>query len=85
MAVFSAMLGEAVKGTSTAFRTSLTFSVGQEPTFIKVKQAEYYVSLGADEIDMVMNVNVEVGMYKKALRLKSSACRLRGYFAQGNH
>lgn len=65
---FSAMLGEAVRGTSTAFGTSLAFPSGQEPTFIKVKQAEYYVSLGADEIDMVMNVGyLKSGMYKEAL------------------
>jgi deoxyribose-phosphate aldolase len=33
-----------------------------------VKQAEYYVSLGADEIDMVMNVGyLKSGMYKEAL------------------
>lgn len=65
---FSPMLGEAVKGTSTAFGTSLAFPSGQEPTFIKVKQAEYYVSLGADEIDMVMNVGyLKSGIYKEAL------------------
>ena len=75
---FSEMLGEAVKGTSTAFGTSLAFPSGQEPTFIKVKQAEFYVSLGADEIDMVMNVGyLKSGMYREALedlRAVRAAC-----------
>lgn len=65
---FSELLGKAVKGTCTAFGTSLSFPSGQEPTHIKVKQAEYYVSLGADEIDMVMNVGyLKSGMYKETL------------------
>lgn len=65
---FSEYLGKEVKGTSTAFGTSLSFPSGQEPTLIKVKQAEYFVSLGADEIDMVMNVGyLKSGMYKEAL------------------
>lgn len=65
---FSKLLGESLKGTNTAFGTSLSFPSGQEPTHIKVKQAEYYVSLGADEIDMVMNVGyLKSGMHKETL------------------
>jgi deoxyribose-phosphate aldolase len=65
---FSRMLGEAIKGSCTTFGTSLAFPSGQEPTFIKEKQAEYYVSLGAEEIDMVMNVGyLKSGWYKEAL------------------
>lgn len=65
---FSEMMGKELKGTKTAFGTSLAFPSGQEPTFIKVKQAEYYVSLGAAEIDMVMNVGyLKSGWYDKAL------------------
>lgn len=65
---FSKMLGEALKDTNTDFGTSLGFPSGQEPTFIKEKQAEYYVSLGADEIDMVMNVGyLKSGWFKETL------------------
>ena len=53
---YSEYLGKALKGTKTAFGTSLSFPSGQEPTIIKVRQAEYFISLGADEVDMVMNV-----------------------------
>lgn len=53
---YSAYMGEQLSGTKTAFGTSLAFPSGQEPTFIKVIQADYFVSLGADEVDMVMNV-----------------------------
>lgn len=45
-----------LKGTKTAFGTSLSFPSGQETTFIKVAQAHYFESLGAAEVDMVMNV-----------------------------
>lgn len=55
-AAYSEYLGKALKGTKTAFGTSLAFPSGQEPTMIKIKQAEYFTSLGADEVDMVMNV-----------------------------
>jgi deoxyribose-phosphate aldolase len=65
---FSHVLGKEVKGTATAFGTSLSFPSGQEPTLIKVKQAEYFVSLQADEIDMVMNVGyLKSGWFKEAL------------------
>ena len=53
---YSKMMGEELRGTNTAFGTSLSFPSGQEPTCIKVAQADYFVSLGADEVDMVMNV-----------------------------
>jgi len=47
---------EALKGTVTEFGTSLSFPSGQEPTEIKVHQARYFTSLGAEQVDMVMNV-----------------------------
>jgi deoxyribose-phosphate aldolase len=46
----------ALKGTNTAFGTSLAFPSGQEPTFIKQKQAEWFMTMDAVEVDMVMNV-----------------------------
>jgi deoxyribose-phosphate aldolase len=63
---FSAELGEALKGTVTQFGTSLSFPSGQEPTEIKVHQARYFTSLGADQVDMVMNVGfLKSGRYDK--------------------
>ena len=53
---YSKMMGEMLRGSNTAFGTSLSFPSGQEPTCIKVAQADYFVSLGADEVDMVLNV-----------------------------
>ena len=53
---YSKLYGEALRGTNTAFGTSLSFPSGQEPTCIKVAQADYFVGLGADEVDMVLNV-----------------------------
>ncbi|MDR1258322.1 MAG: deoxyribose-phosphate aldolase [Tannerellaceae bacterium] len=50
------LLSKELKGTATAFGTSLSFPSGQETTFIKVAQAHYFTSLGAAEVDMVMNV-----------------------------
>ncbi|MDR1406205.1 MAG: deoxyribose-phosphate aldolase [Prevotellaceae bacterium] len=50
------LLREKLKGTGTAFGTSLSFPSGQETTFIKVAQAHYFESLGAAEVDMVMNI-----------------------------
>ncbi|MDR0694208.1 MAG: deoxyribose-phosphate aldolase [Prevotellaceae bacterium] len=50
------LLRKELKGTQTAFGTSLSFPSGQETTFIKVTQAHYFESLGAAEVDMVMNV-----------------------------
>jgi deoxyribose-phosphate aldolase len=45
-----------LKGTNTAFGTSLSFPSGQEATCTKVQQAEYFMSLDPAEVDMVMNV-----------------------------
>ena len=53
---YSAMLAEALKGTGIEFGTSLAFPSGQEPTEIKVHQARIFTSLGADQVDMVMNI-----------------------------
>jgi deoxyribose-phosphate aldolase len=53
---YSAELREALKGTVTEFGTSLSFPSGQEPTEIKVHQARYFTSLGAEQVDMVMNI-----------------------------
>ena len=50
------MMSKELKGTNTAFGTSLSFPSGQETTFIKVAQAHYFESLGAAEVDMVINV-----------------------------
>jgi len=46
----------ALKATNTAFGASLAFPSGQEPTFIKQKQAEWYMTMDPVEVDMVMNV-----------------------------
>jgi deoxyribose-phosphate aldolase len=63
---YSAELGEALKGTVTQFGTSLAFPSGQEPTEIKVHQARYFTSLGADQVDMVMNVGfLKSGRYEQ--------------------
>jgi deoxyribose-phosphate aldolase len=57
---------EALKGTVTEFGTSLSFPSGQEPTEIKVHQARYFTSLGAEQVDMVMNVGfLKSGKYDK--------------------
>lgn len=53
---FSADLARMLQGTSTEFGTSLAFPSGQETTDIKVQQARHFMDLGADQIDMVMNV-----------------------------
>jgi deoxyribose-phosphate aldolase len=47
---------EALRGSATEFGTSLSFPSGQEATEIKVQQARYFTSLGAEQVDMVMNV-----------------------------
>lgn len=47
---------EALQGTVTEFGTSLSFPSGQESTEIKVQQARLFTSLGAAQVDMVMNV-----------------------------
>ncbi len=53
---YSEDLAKALKGSSTEFGTSLAFPSGQEVTANKVWQAKYFMDLGADQIDMVMNV-----------------------------
>ena len=49
---------EALKGTVTEFGTSLSFPSGQEATETKVHQARLFTSLGAEQVDMVMNVGL---------------------------
>lgn len=49
-------LREALRGTKTEFGTSLSFPSGQEMTETKVHQARLFTSLGAQQVDMVMNV-----------------------------
>lgn len=64
---FSADLARMLRGTNTRFGTSLAFPSGQETTENKVQQAIYFMSLGADEIDMVMNVGyLKSGFYERA-------------------
>jgi len=46
----------ALKKTNTAFGVSLAFPSGQEPTFIKRSQAEWFLTMDPVEVDMVMNV-----------------------------
>lgn len=53
---YYAEMREALKGTVTEFGTSLSFPSGQEATEIKVAQARLFTSLGAAQVDMVMNV-----------------------------
>ena len=62
------LLREGLKGTQTAFGASLSFPSRQETTFIKVAQAHYFESLGAAEVDMVMNVGwLKSGRYNEVL------------------
>jgi deoxyribose-phosphate aldolase len=53
---YYAEICEALKGTGTEFGTSLSFPSGQETTETKVQQARLFTSLGAAQVDMVMNV-----------------------------
>ncbi len=53
---YYAEIREALKGTLTEFGTSLSFPSGQETTETKVNQARLFTSLGAQQVDMVMNV-----------------------------
>lgn len=63
---YSEEMGRLLKGTSTEFGTSLAFPSGQETTENKVYQADYFVKLGADQVDMVMNVGwLKSGFYDK--------------------
>jgi len=60
-------LSAALKGTKTAFGTSLAFPSGQEATITKVHQAEYFMTFEPAEVDMVMNVGWLVSKrYKEA-------------------
>jgi deoxyribose-phosphate aldolase len=47
-----------LKKTKTAFGASLAFPSGQEPTFIKENQAEWFMTMEPVEVDMVMNVGL---------------------------
>jgi len=68
MPSYSAYLGQQLAGTTTEFGTSLGFPSGQYHTSTKVQEAIYFESLGADQIDMVMNVGwLKSGMYEEAL------------------
>lgn len=49
-------LVEMLKGTRTAFGTSLAFPSGQEATSTKVELAKYFMTMNPVENDMVMNV-----------------------------
>jgi len=62
----------ALKGTNTAFGTSLAFPSGQEPTFIKQKQAEWFMTMDPVEVDMVMNVG-----WLRSKRFKETADDIR--------
>jgi deoxyribose-phosphate aldolase len=53
---YYAELREALRGTATEFGTSLSFPSGQETTETKVNQARLFTSLGAQQVDMVLNV-----------------------------
>jgi deoxyribose-phosphate aldolase len=66
---------EALKGTVTEFGTSLSFPSGQEATETKVSQARFFTSLGAEQVDMVMNVGfLKSGKYDQ-VRADISAVR----------
>ena len=62
----------ALKNTNTAFGASLAFPSGQEPTFIKQKQAEWFLTMDPVEVDMVMNVG-----WLRSKRFKETADDIR--------
>ena len=62
----------ALKETNTAFGTSLAFPSGQEPTFIKQTQAEWFMTMDPVEVDMVMNVG-----WLRSKRFKETADDIR--------
>jgi deoxyribose-phosphate aldolase len=63
---YSEEMARLLKGTNTEFGTSLAFPSGQETTENKVFQAKYFMSLKADQVDMVMNVGwLKSGFYDK--------------------
>ncbi|SHK30031.1 deoxyribose-phosphate aldolase [Hespellia stercorisuis] len=62
-------LVELLKGTNTAFGTSLGFPSGQEATATKVQMAEYFMTMNPVENDMVMNVGwLKSGKYDLVLQ-----------------
>jgi len=64
MSCYSAYLKEQLAGTTTEFGTSLGFPSGQYYTGTKVQEAEYFMGLDADQVDMVINVGwLKSGMY----------------------
>lgn len=63
---YYAEIVEALKGSVTEFGTSLSFPSGQEATETKVSQARFFTSLGAKQVDMVMNVGwLKSGRYQQ--------------------
>lgn len=56
MSSYSAYMKKGLEGSGTEFGTSLGFPSGQYYTGTKVQEAEYFVGLGADQVDMVLNV-----------------------------
>lgn len=61
-------LVEMLKGTNTAFGTSLAFPSGQEATVTKVQIAEYFMTMNPVENDMVINVGwLKSGRYDLVL------------------
>jgi deoxyribose-phosphate aldolase len=56
----------ALKEMKTEFGASLAFPSGQEPTFFKEKQAEWFMTMDPVEVDMVMNVGfLRSGRFKE--------------------
>ena len=53
---YTKLLGEKLKGSQTGFGGAVSYPSGQESTVIKVAQTEYFLDLGTDELDMVMNL-----------------------------
>ncbi len=78
---YSEDMARMLKGTDTQFGTSLAFPSGQETTGNKVFQAQYFTSIGADQIDMVMNVGWPPGKKGFAQAGRGSARHL----VEGNH
>ena len=64
MPCYSEYLGKRLEGTNTEFGTSLGFPSGQVTTATKVAEAKHFVGLGADQVDMVLNV----GWFKGGMR-----------------
>ena len=53
---YTQLIGEKLKGTTTGFGGAVSYPSGQEPTVIKIAQTEYFLGLGVNEVDMVMNL-----------------------------